>query len=68
VFSTHHNSRLLPRFDGARSAPPLRTASLVLLTVVLHYLVPLAAPEEAWASARIDKRALGPSVPGLLFF
>jgi hypothetical protein len=39
-----------------------------LLTVALHYVVPLAAPEEAWASARIDKRALGPYVPGLLFF
>jgi hypothetical protein len=41
---------------------------LVLLTVALHYLVSLAALEKAWASARIDKRALGPSVLGLLFF
>jgi hypothetical protein len=64
----------LPRFNGARGAPPrpaAHIASLVLLTVALHYLVPLAAPEEAWASARIDKRALGPRlgpyVPGLLF-
>jgi hypothetical protein len=39
-----------------------------LLVVALHYLITLAAPEEAWASARIDKRALEPSVPGVLFF
>jgi hypothetical protein len=41
---------------------------MVLLTVALHYLVTLAALEEARASARIDKRALGPSVHALLFF
>jgi hypothetical protein len=39
-----------------------------LLAVALHYLIIMAAPEEAWASARIDKRALGPSVHGMLFF
>jgi hypothetical protein len=40
-----------------------------LLTVALHFLVTLVAPEEAWASARIDKRALsGSNLPGMLFF
>jgi hypothetical protein len=39
-----------------------------LLAVALHYLITLAAREEALASARIDKRALGPCVPGFFFF
>jgi hypothetical protein len=51
-----------------RPSPAAHTASLVLLTVALYYLVPLAATEEAWASARIDKRAFRPCLPGMMLF
>ena len=69
LFSTHHDSRLLPPLDGARRpSPAAHTASLVFLMVALYFRVPLAVAEEAWANARIDERAFRPCVPDQLFF
>jgi hypothetical protein len=44
--------------------PAAHTASLVFLAVALHFQVPLAVTEEAWASAHINKRAFRLCVPG----
>ena len=56
------------QMHSQRPSPVANTASLVFLMAVLHFRVHLAVAEEAWASARIDKRAFRPCVPGLLFF